>query len=151
MQSERKKVGVLGSAAEWVEPGPYVPWFKDPEKLLRRALGDSHHAREIKRLIRKLVVDIAYQDDEFRVELGKDLCEIAKGKSHRPNTYTKDFRLLVFANVKCWKESGVVKTLPEAFAKIAEIHRSEYPELTEDAIRGIYQRERDIRKKHKTP
>lgn len=151
MSSERTNDSVLGSASEWVETGPYEPWFRDPEKLIRKALGDSIHAKNIKRLVRKLVVDIACRDDEFRVELGKDLAEIAKGKFHRPNTYTKGFRMLVLANVKCWKEAGVVKTLPEAFAKIAEIHRSEYPDLTEDAVRGIYQRELAIRRKHKTP
>lgn len=151
MQSDRKSRSVLGSASEWCDSEPLKPRFKDPEKLLRAALGDSFPERNIKRLLRKLVTDIASRDEEFRVELKKDLGEIAKGRSHRPKTYPDWFVMMIFFEVKSWKEAALVKTLNDAFAKSADLHRSEYPDLTEDAIRGIYQRELARLRKHKTP
>jgi len=141
---------VLGSAAKYDDGKPLALWFKNPEKLVRAALQDSDPGKEIKRLIRKLITDIASKDDEFRVELKKDLDELGKGKNHRPG-YPRWFRMMVFDEVVFWRHSGMAKNLPEAFMKSADIHRDLYPDITDDAIRGIYQRELKSASAHKTP
>lgn len=141
---------VLQMAAGDNDGKPFEPWFRNREKLIRSALRDDYIGRSLKRLIRKLIVDIASKDEEFRTELAKDLVEIAKGKSRRPKIYPDWFANLIFDEVKAWKEAGSVKTLPEAFERSAEIHKNDFPEITENAVRGIYQRKLSVSKKHKT-
>ena len=151
MAAERKKVSVLESAAEWRGKGPFPPLVKDPEKLIRDVFEDAGVSQKLKRLIRKQVTDLAARDAAFRVELAKDLTEVGKRKSHRPSSYPDFFPKLIYAEICMWREHGKAKNLTDAFAISLDIHRAEYPDLTEDAIRGIYQRELAIRRKHKTP
>lgn len=151
MASNETKKTVMASAATNAQLEPSIPWFKDDEKLIRAALQGKYPNRDLKRLIRKLVSDIAVKDDDFRVELSKDLAELGKGKFHRPNTYPRWFRMMLMDELRVWRSAGIIKNLPEGYAKAAELHRSEFPELTEDAVRGVYQRERAAMQIHKTP
>lgn len=151
MQSDRKNKSVLESAAEWCGQGPFPPLVKDPEKVIRDVFEDAGASQKLKRLIRKQVTDLAARDDAFRVELAKDLTEVGKIKRHRPSSYPNFFPKLIYIEVCMWREHGKAKNLTDAFAISLEIHRAEYPDLTDDAIRGIYQRELAIRRKHKTP
>src|SRR6185369_4888948 len=104
MQSKAKKKTVLGAAAELGNHEPLEPWFKNREKLIRAALKSDSLGYELKRLIRKLVGDLAAREETFRADLANDLAEISKGKSHRPRTYTDGFRIQVFTEVKAWKD-----------------------------------------------
>lgn len=150
MASKKPIETVMGSAANRRDTELFTPWFRDKEKLIRAALRDSDLGRDLKRLLRKLVSDIAKRDDDFRIDLKKDLEELGRGKFHRPQTYPDGFRMMILAEMRVWKQAGVIKNLSEGYAKSAELHRSEFPDLTEDAVRGIYQREMAAQKKHKT-
>lgn len=150
MSGEGRKT-VLAQGAEFVYAGDALsPWWRDPDRLLARVMALAESDPKTLRLLRAKVGKLARHDEEFRLELRKDLDAIGEKKPGRRSPYGPFFREYVFGFVEWMLSSGHAANLADAFAEVAAIERQRFPDLTDDAVRGIYQRARDARKKHET-
>lgn len=144
-----KGKSVLAQGAEFAAGDVKLEfWWRDPDRLLTRVMSLAETDPKVLRLLRAKVGKLAGGDEEFRIELRKDLDAISGKTKHRLSPYGKFFREYVFEFVKWMVNSGHAANLPDAFAQVVVIERQRFPDLTDDAVRGLYQRERDARKKH---
>ena len=150
MSGEGSKT-VIALGAEFVDAGDaFSPWWRDPDRLLARVMALAKSDPKTRRLLRAKVGKLARHDEEFRLELRKDLDAVGEGKTGRRHNYGPLYGEFVLGFVEWLKANGHARTNPDAFAEIAAIERQRFPDLTDEAVRGIYQRARDARKKHGT-
>jgi len=151
--SSKRKKSVLAQASEIPnrEGAESSFWWRDPDRLLARVMSLAKSDPKVRRLLRAKVGKLARHDEEFRLELRKDLDAIGEGKKGRPSSYGPLYGEYVLGFVEWLKANGHAKTNPDAFDEMAAIERQRFPDITDDAVRGIYQRARYARKKHETP
>ena len=147
--SVAKGKSVLAQGAEFAGDGVTLDfWWRDPDRLLKRVMALAETDPKVRRLLRAKVGKLAGSDEEFRIELRKDLDAIGEKKPGRRSPYGPLFREYVVGFVEWMVSSGNAANLADAFAQVAAIESQKFPDLTDDAVRGIYQRARVARKKH---
>jgi hypothetical protein len=144
-----KGKGVLAKGAE--SPGDDVTlefWWRNPERLMTRVMALAESDPRLLRLLRAKVGKLAAADDEFRIELKKDI-EAIPGKREGRRGHPEFFKEMVVDHVD-WLRSGAhVRNLDQAYEATATHFECLFPGLTDGVVRGIYQRARAVREKHK--
>lgn len=150
-----KGKSILAQAAEFDSGDVKLEfWWRDPDRLLARVMALAEADPKFRRLMRAKVGKLASSDEDFRLELRKDLDAIGQKKPGRRSPYGPFFREYVAGFVEWIVSNGHAANLPDAFVKVAEIERQRFPDLTDEAVRGLYQRARVARKgrkKHENP
>lgn len=86
----RRTVLELGAPEGGVPPEPFVPWFRDDEKLLAAVVIRARNSSEYARKLVSAAADLAGDDKTLRGVLRKALLPVSqtsRGRAAKPNWY----------------------------------------------------------------